>query len=73
MSLDVITTLINGILLAVGGFLAWQGVYSLINAKTEHKPDGGADAWWQIGLGAFCIVTSMGNFVGNALSSITVG
>ena len=69
-SITTIANIINGILRAVGLFLAWQGGYSLISSKTEHKPDQGQDAWWTLGLGAFCLLTAQSGFITTALNSL---
>ena len=71
MDMSAIARIINAILTAAGLFLGWQGAYNLISSKTEHKPDQGADSWWTIGLGVFCIATAQSNFIGQAFSALT--
>lgn len=68
--MEQIAGILNGVLYVMGGFMGWQGVYNLLSAKTEHKPDQGTDAWWLIGLGAFCIATASSNVVGKAFDQL---
>lgn len=62
-NLELVKNALKAILVAIGGFLGWQGGYQLLSSKTEHKPDQGTDAWWTIGLGVFCIATGASAFL----------
>ena len=71
MSFDFIARIIKGIFMAMGGFLALQGGYSILSSKIEHKPDQGADAWWTIGLAAFCMLVGSSNFIDTIFASLS--
>lgn len=71
IDLTYLANILKVILKVIGGFLVWQGAYQLLASKTEHKPDQGTDAWWTIGLGAFCFITGTGDFIVNAFKMLS--